>query len=106
MTYIAGYEPSTRHPNIKVVLVPGVQIFENMPNLFTTDVHTGMSAIFDDLKKVCTDALGHEGVQRLRKEKFDLLILHMGLTECFLTFAHELQVCNILKSLPNNTLTV
>lgn len=96
MTYIAGYEPSKRLPNVKVVVVPGVQIFENMPNLFTHTVHTAMTSLIDDMKTVCVDALSYEGVQKLRDEKFDLVILHIGITECFLTFAYELQVCDDL----------
>lgn len=96
MTYIAGYDLAKRPPNVRVVFVPDVQIFERLPNLFSNEIHTAMSFLYDDMKTVCVKALAYEEVQKLRDEKFDLLILHIGLTECFLTFAYELQVCNYL----------
>ncbi|KAK8394674.1 hypothetical protein O3P69_005860 [Scylla paramamosain] len=92
VTYVTGYEMSSSHPNIRVVVVPDVNIYEKMPNLFTTDTFTAMDAIYDDLKEVCIKALAFEAVQRLNDEKFDLLILCAALTECFLSFAHKLKV--------------
>lgn len=92
VTYVTGYEKSSSHPNIRVVVVPDVNIFDKMPNLFTTDRFTAIGAIYNDMKEVCIKALSHEAVQRLNDEKFDLVILYLALTECFLSFAHKLKV--------------
>ena len=95
VTYVSGYELTKPRPDIRVVFVPGVQIFENLPNLFTTKTHTAMGSILDAIQTVCVKALGCEAVQSLKDEKFDLVMLHAGLTECFLSFAHNSKVCSL-----------
>ncbi|XP_045120213.1 UDP-glycosyltransferase UGT5-like [Portunus trituberculatus] len=92
VTYLSGFESTKERPNIRVVFVPDVQILKKLRNLFTDNVNTAFAAIFDDMLEVCVKALSYEGVQRLNDEKFDLIILHAGLTECFLSFAHKLKV--------------
>ena len=94
VTYLSGYEKSSSHPNIKVVVVPDVNILNKMPNIFTTNMFTVLGAMYNDLKKACIKALEYEEVQRLNNEKFDLLILYTDLTECFLSFAHKQKVCS------------
>lgn len=89
---MAGYDQYSESPNVEVVVVPGVQIFEKMPNRFTHKTFDAVIAIYDDMKTICVEALASEGVQRLRNEKIDLVILHVGITECFLSFVHEQKV--------------
>lgn len=95
VTYVAGYELTPKSPDIQMVYVPDVKIFEKMPNLFTTDPHEAMFAIYNDMQVACSIALGYEGVQRLKDEEYDLVIAQAGLSECFLSFAYKLQVCRI-----------
>ncbi|KAG0726461.1 hypothetical protein GWK47_036503 [Chionoecetes opilio] len=92
VTYLSGYESSNKHPNIRVIFVPDIQIFNNMQQLFTTDSRTAMTSILDDMKRTCIKALAYEGVQRLVDEKFDLVILHIAFSECFLSFVHNLKI--------------
>ncbi|MPC54461.1 hypothetical protein E2C01_048378 [Portunus trituberculatus] len=97
VTYLSGFESTKERPNIRVVFVPDVQILKKLRNLFTDNVNTAFAAIFDDMLEVCVKALSYEGVQRLNDEKFDLVILHAGLTECFLSFAHKLKVSAVQR---------
>ena len=94
VTYVTGYERSSSHPNIKVVVVPDVNVYEKMPNTFTTNRYAALGAIYKDMSSVCIKALLNEDVQRLNDEKFDLVILYAVLTECFLSFAHKQKVCS------------
>ena len=48
--------------------------------------------LFPTMITACTDALGHSAVQALFKEEFDLVMLYMSLTDCFLSFVHKLKV--------------
>lgn len=104
VTYVAGYELTPKSPDIQMVYVPDVKIFEKMPNLFTTDPHEAMFAIYNDMQVACSIALGYEGVQRLKDEEYDLVIAQAGLSECFLSFAYKLQVCRIFESMLRGTL--
>ncbi|KAG0711502.1 hypothetical protein GWK47_020496 [Chionoecetes opilio] len=72
VTYLSAYESSNKHPYIRVIFVPDIQIYNNMQQLFTTDSGTAMLSILDDMRRTCIKALAYEGVQRLMDEKFDL----------------------------------
>ncbi|XP_050735224.1 UDP-glycosyltransferase UGT5-like isoform X1 [Eriocheir sinensis] len=93
VTYVAGYTVSSKSPNIRVVKVPDeVQILNKVPNLFTNNQHLAMASIMKEMEVACVNALAYEGVQKLRDEKFDLVIVHAAVSECFLSFVHQLQV--------------
>lgn len=95
---MAGYTVSSKSPNIRVVKVPDeVQILNKVPNLFTNNQHLAMASIMKEMEVACVNALAYEGVQKLRDEKFDLVIVHAAVSECFLSFVHQLQVCLTLK---------
>lgn len=92
---MTGYEPYNKSPNIKIVVVPGVNLYEKMHIPFTNIRRPGatMLSIYSDMRTICVEALSYKGVQSLTEEKFDLIILHAALTECFLLFVHKLKVC-------------
>ena len=92
MTYLSGYEISNKQPNIRVVYIPDIKIYNTITNLFTESSNAGIMLM--QFGAACVKALSFEGVQSLRNEKFDLVILHAALTDCFLSFVYELKVCS------------
>ena len=96
MTYITGYETPKKHPNIRVVFVPDVNVLEKVPSYFNTSSHKALTKIYGELQEICLRALAYEGVQSIKNEKFDLVILYAAFTECFLSFVHKLKVCCFL----------
>ncbi|KAK8394676.1 hypothetical protein O3P69_005862 [Scylla paramamosain] len=92
VTCITGYEFSTKKPNIRMVFIPDIQIYNKMPNLFESDSRTAVSFLLELLKTACVKALSYEEVQSLREEKFDLILVQAVGSECFLSFVHELKV--------------
>lgn len=65
-----------------------------MPNLFTTNHHIAIASIYKEMEVACVNALANEGVQELNNERFDLVMLHSSINDCFLSFVHQLQVCS------------
>ena len=94
---MSGFEVPSKSPNIKALHVPDVELYQKLPNPFTTNQHVALASIYKDMQTKCVDALGYEGVQKLNDERFDLLFLHGFIHECFLSFAHKLQVCTNLE---------
>lgn len=48
--------------------------------------------IFPKLVTSCSDALGADEVQTMLKEEFDLVMMYIAATECFLPIIHKRKV--------------
>ena len=62
------------------------------PNLFTSGKMGGPLSLSYNAPNMCCDALAHPETQNLLKEKYDLIMMSMFFTDCFLLFVHQMKV--------------
>lgn len=91
MTLVTGVESTSQRPNIREVFVPN-KVLEKMPNLFNTNPMKMTWQILPEMITACNEALATNEVQEILKEEFDLVMIYMGTTECFLSVVHEKKV--------------
>lgn len=49
-------------------------------------------ALMSAAPTLCSEALGKEEVQALLKEEFDVVLISMVISHCFLSIVHKMQV--------------
>ncbi|XP_047498158.1 UDP-glucosyltransferase 2-like isoform X1 [Penaeus chinensis] len=91
VTLVSPFRPSKTRENLREILVPGISIHDYIPNLFTGKT-AGPMALMSASPALCSEALAKEEVQDLLKEKFDVVLLSMFISHCFLSIVHKMQV--------------
>nr|XP_053649848.1 UDP-glucosyltransferase 2-like [Cherax quadricarinatus] len=92
VTVVSPYKSSKERNNVREVVLTGVDVLDKMPNLFTGNKIFTLSSVFTHMPSLCADALGAKNVQNLLKEDFDLIILSVFMSDCFLAVVHQLKV--------------
>ncbi|KAG0721835.1 hypothetical protein GWK47_045637 [Chionoecetes opilio] len=92
VTIVTGHHSSHQHPNIREVVVLDGNIFNSFSSLFNTSVERMTWELYSSFITSCNQALSVKTVQDLFKEEFDLVMMYIYMTECFLTFVHKLKI--------------
>lgn len=89
---MSPYKPSKVRNNVREVVLEDFDLVSVLPNLFTGNGFAGPAAVISALPKLCSDALSKEEVQDLLKEEFDLGMITVFPSDCFLSMFHQLKV--------------
>lgn len=92
VTMVSSYKPSKVRDNVREVVLPDIDIHDFMPNMFTSDKMTGPLTLMFNAPLLCSDALEKEEMQSLMEEDFDVIILSIFFSDCFLSVAHKMKV--------------
>lgn len=92
MTLVTSFESPRQRRNIREIVVSGVNVFDIFPNLFNTSTVQLTKDVFPAMVTSCGQALGASEVQAAIREGFDLVMLFVYMTDCFLSVAHTLKV--------------
>lgn len=92
VTIVTSFESPRQRRNIQEIVVSGVNVFDTFPNPFNTSYLQMMNDLLADMVTPCGRALGTSEVQAAIKEGFDLVMLFVYMTDCFLSVAHTLKV--------------
>lgn len=96
---VSPYKPSTVRSNVREVVLPDIDIENYLPNLFTGNKLLGPMTLMHAAPRLCSDALEKEEMQNLLKEEFDVVILTVFFSDCFLSVVHKLNVSKVMFSL-------
>ncbi|ROT64674.1 hypothetical protein C7M84_017392 [Penaeus vannamei] len=91
VTLVSPFRPSKIRENVREILVPGASLHNYIPNLFKGKT-AGPMALMSAAPTLCSEALGKEEVQALLKEEFDVVLISMVISHCFLSIVHKMQV--------------
>lgn len=78
--------------NVREVALIDMDLANIIPNLFTGNKVTGPFTLAQKAPYLCTDALAKRETQDLLKEEFDMAMLSMFFSDCFLSIVHQLKV--------------
>ncbi|XP_069937313.1 UDP-glucosyltransferase 2-like [Cherax quadricarinatus] len=92
VTMVSPFKPSKVRENVHEVVFSGGDLSRQVPNLFTGNKMTAPMTMMKILPGLCVDALGTKEVQNLLKEDFDLVLLSVFVSECFLSAVHQMKV--------------
>lgn len=91
VTIVSPFRPSKIRENVREILVPGMSLHNYIPNLFKGKT-AGPMALMSAAPTLCSEALGKEEVQALLKEEFDVVLISIFISHCFLSIVHKMQV--------------
>lgn len=78
--------------NVREVVLPGMDLSNIVPNLFTGTKIVGPFTLAMKAPYLCSDALAKQETQDLLKEEFDMAMLSMFFSDCFLSVIHQMKV--------------
>ncbi|XP_042877955.1 UDP-glucosyltransferase 2-like isoform X2 [Penaeus japonicus] len=91
VTLVSPFRPSKIRDHVREIVVPGISIHDYIPNLFKGK-SSGPMALMMAAPELCSKALGKEEVQDLLKEQFDVVLISIFFSHCFLSVVHKMQV--------------
>lgn len=92
ITILTPYKASKVHKNVEEVVLPDMELSKFTPNFFEGGKVSGVFHLAQQGPKMCNDALGHPVTQNLLKEKYDMIMIGMFFSDCFLSFVHQMKV--------------
>ncbi|KAG0713355.1 UDP-glucuronosyltransferase 2B14 [Chionoecetes opilio] len=91
ITILTPYKAPKVHQNVREVVLPDMDLATFSPNMFANRM-MGPITMAGKAPMMCCDALAKRETQNLLKEKYDLIMLSMFFTECFLSVVHQMKV--------------
>ena len=85
------------HKNLKQVIVESTNMDELFGNVFELSNFELAKNFVLNFPRMCTKDLAEPKVQQVLQEKYDMAILSMFFTDCFLSFIHKQKVIFILN---------
>ncbi|XP_068241718.1 UDP-glycosyltransferase UGT5-like isoform X3 [Palaemon carinicauda] len=92
ITIVSPYKPTKEKENVHEIVLSNVDITSLAQNVFEGDTMSGAKAIMTIAPKMCSDALGRKEVQELLNEKYDIGMLSIFLSDCFLSLFHRMEI--------------
>ncbi|KAG0713352.1 hypothetical protein GWK47_016401 [Chionoecetes opilio] len=96
ITILTPYKAPKVHQNVREVVLPDMDLATFSPNMFTNRM-MGPISMAGKAPMMCCDALGRQETQNMLKEKYDLIMLSMFFSECFLSVVHQMKIRNVIK---------
>ena len=93
ITILTPYKASKVHQNVQEAVLPDMELTKFTPNFFTSNKVVGPMALAQKAPDICNDALAHPVTQNILKEKYDLIMISMFFSDCFLSVVHQMKVC-------------
>lgn len=91
---VSSHWPSKEVLNIREVVVPEADISNILPNAFDGNFMTGPLTVIRKSPTLCSDSLESEKVQALLEEEFDVVLLTLFFSDCYLSLIHQMKVDN------------
>lgn len=92
VTIVSPYKPSKERANVREIALTDLEITSIQPNLFEGNTLSGPKMLISLAPGLCSEALGKREVQDLLKEKFDVGMLSIFMTDCFLSLFHQMKI--------------
>ncbi|XP_069955022.1 UDP-glucosyltransferase 2 [Cherax quadricarinatus] len=92
VTIVTPIKPSKERNNVREVVLTGVDLLDRTPNMFTGHKMSAPLSLLSVTPVLCSDALAKEEVQNLLKEDFDLVLLSVFMSDCFLSLIYQMKV--------------
>lgn len=92
VTLVTGFESSHQRPNIREIIASDVNFVDELPNLFNMSNAQLTWHLLPYMVSSCSKAFTSAEVQAVLKEEFDLAMMYIRMTECFLPLLHERKV--------------
>lgn len=100
ITFASGHQPTQTRSNIHEVVIPGCKnLWAQLPNMFSSSSFAMTANFMTSWHTHCVRTLGSNEMQGVLKEEYDIVVLSIMLTECYLPFIHKSQVstrCTLL----------
>ncbi|XP_050735242.1 UDP-glycosyltransferase UGT5-like [Eriocheir sinensis] len=92
LTFVTNFNSTHQRPNIREIFVAEETFTTGVPNLFNTSTLQVTRQLFPSFVTSCSLTLAADQVQSILREEFDLVMMYMSFTECFLPVIHERKV--------------
>ena len=92
MTFVSPFPPKKEIPNVREIVLRGMDFGPMTPNAFDVGPDAAIQAIWDIKPRKCIEAIQMPEIKELYNEKFDLMFIKGAFCECFFAMVHHFQV--------------